>query len=46
MTPNVLYLTIVNLPTDEQLAEAKMALQLDQKGWKDMLATYMQGGRE
>jgi hypothetical protein len=46
MTPNILYLTIVNLPTDEQLAEAKMALQVDQKGWKDMLATYMPGVKE
>jgi hypothetical protein len=45
MTPNILYLTIVNLPTEEQLAEAKMALQMDPKGWKDMLATYMAGGR-
>lgn len=37
MTPNVLYLTIVNLPTEEELAEARMALGIDQKGLKDLI---------
>ncbi|KAL5119442.1 hypothetical protein ACEQ8H_002712 [Pleosporales sp. CAS-2024a] len=43
MSANVLYLTVVNLPSENDLAEAKAALQMDQKGWKDMLAAYTQG---
>jgi hypothetical protein len=42
MTPNILYLTIVNLPSEEEMAEAKKALGIDQKGLKDMLAEYTQ----
>lgn len=49
MTPNILYLTIVNLPTEQELADAQKALAIDQKSFKDMLAKFteargMQGG--
>lgn len=45
MTPNILYLTIVRMPTDEEMSTARAELQIDQKGWKDMLANYMQASR-
>lgn len=47
MTPNVLYLTIVNLPTQEELDDARIQLGLDSKGIKEMLAEYAKAmGRE
>lgn len=45
LTPNILYLTIVSLPSEEEMVEAKQALGIDQKGLKDMLAEYAQAGR-
>ena len=38
LTPNILYLTIVNLPSEEEMAEARKALGIDQKGLKDLIA--------
>lgn len=40
MTPNILYLTIVNLPSEQEMAEARQEMGLDQKGLKEMLAQY------
>ncbi|KAH7065676.1 hypothetical protein BKA63DRAFT_426854 [Paraphoma chrysanthemicola] len=38
MTPNILYLTIVNLPSKAELAVARRELEIDQKGFKDLFA--------
>jgi hypothetical protein len=38
MTPNVLYLTIVNMPSEAELAAARKQLGIDQKGFKDLFA--------
>lgn len=45
MTPNILYLTIVNLPTEEEMQEARMAAGLDQNRWKSMLDEYIRAGK-
>ncbi|KAF2645849.1 hypothetical protein P280DRAFT_442772 [Massarina eburnea CBS 473.64] len=37
LAPKILYLTIVNMPSEEELAEAREMLGLEQKGIKDML---------
>lgn len=42
MTPNILYLTIVRMPTEEEMSAARAELHIDQNGLKEMLATYMQ----
>ncbi|KAJ8107140.1 hypothetical protein OPT61_g9070 [Boeremia exigua] len=41
MTPNILYLTIVNLPSEQEMAEARHAMDLDDSKLKDILAQYM-----
>jgi hypothetical protein len=38
MTPNILYLTVVNLPSEEEMADARRALGISQKGVGEMLA--------
>jgi hypothetical protein len=40
--PNILYLTIVNLPTEEELEDARLALGLEKTGMKDMQRTMAQ----
>jgi hypothetical protein len=46
MTPNVLYLTIVNLPSEEEMQEARSSVGLDQQSWKAMLEGYLGTGKE
>jgi hypothetical protein len=36
-TPNILYLTIVNLPSEEELKEARMALGIEEKGIREIM---------
>jgi hypothetical protein len=36
-TPNILYLTIVNLPSEEELREARLALGIEGKGLAEMM---------
>ncbi|KAF2682198.1 hypothetical protein K458DRAFT_370860 [Lentithecium fluviatile CBS 122367] len=36
-TPNVLYLTIVNMPSEEELREARLALGMEEKGIAEMV---------
>ncbi|KAL6706361.1 hypothetical protein ACN47E_005467 [Coniothyrium glycines] len=45
MTPNILYMTIVNLPSEAEMDEARQALEIDHKSLKDMLAQYSQNER-
>lgn len=35
--PDVMYLTIVNLPTDDEIEQAREALGMDKKGWQDLI---------
>ena len=44
LTPNILYLTIVNLPSDEEITAARQALGIHRKSSKDMLAEHAQAG--
>lgn len=37
MNPDVMYLTIVNLPTEEEMELAKEALGVDKKGWQEII---------
>jgi len=37
LKPDVLYLTIVNLPTEEEMAEAQAMLDVDKKGWQEII---------
>jgi len=46
MTPSILYLTIVNLPTEEEMAQAKGTLGLEKKNLGDLLAQYRAFGRD
>ncbi|KAJ4301400.1 hypothetical protein N0V90_003492 [Kalmusia sp. IMI 367209] len=34
---DVMYLTIVNLPTEEEMEQARMALGMDKKGWQEII---------
>ncbi|KAF2661995.1 hypothetical protein K491DRAFT_686979 [Lophiostoma macrostomum CBS 122681] len=43
VTPNILYLTIVNLPSEEELAEARSALGIDDKALKEMMTEMRTG---
>lgn len=45
MTPNILYLTIVNLPTEAEMAEARHVMGLEGSKWKETLAQFMARGR-
>ncbi|KAH7389738.1 hypothetical protein DE146DRAFT_176006 [Phaeosphaeria sp. MPI-PUGE-AT-0046c] len=45
LSPNILYLTIVRMPTEDEMSAARAELRVDQKSWKDMLASYMQANR-
>lgn len=40
MTPNIMYLTIVNLPSEQEMVEARHAMGMEGSGLKDMLAQY------
>ena len=37
MKPDVMYLTIVNLPTEEEMELAKAVLGMDKKGWQEII---------
>jgi hypothetical protein len=43
VTPNILYLTIVNLPSEEELAEARSALGIDEKVMEEMTTAMRTG---
>jgi hypothetical protein len=37
MKPDVMYLTIVNLPTPQEMEQAREALGMDRRGWQEMI---------